>query len=139
LGLNSRVYCAWTKIEDLSKLSEDQIWSYLGFNNTKVLPFFQEYTDPDGVIDPWSEEGERWLASETSPHEPLSPRWHQLIGIYCMLEHAFEGEPVFLMDGVSIEKTLQDLGLIACLAFYCHFFNKNRTFPGAFGRFHLDS
>lgn len=121
--------------EDLSELSEDTLWSHLGFKDTRMLPFFQEYTDPDGLIDPWSEEGERWLTSETNSREPLSPRWHQLIGIYRMLERAFEGEPILLMDGVGIGKTLQVIGLIVCLAFYRRFFEKNGTFPGAFGRF----
>lgn len=119
--------------EELSELSEDQLWTGLGLKDTKELPLFQSYTDPDGTIDPWSDEGEKWLASEENPREVLRPRWHQLVGIYRMLERAFEGEPVLLMDGVGIGKTFQVIGFISCMAFYHHFFKKNGKFPGSFG------
>ncbi|KAI9571902.1 hypothetical protein HD554DRAFT_1992514, partial [Boletus coccyginus] len=81
-----------------------------------------------------SKEDERWLTSGISPCESLSPHWHQLIGIYCMLECTFEGKPILFTDGVGIGKTLQVIDVIACLVFYCHFFNKNGMFPSAFGR-----
>lgn len=120
--------------EELSELSEEELWIRLGFRDTKALPFFQDYTDPDGVIDPWSEAGERWLASECSPREVLKPRWHQLVGIHRMLERVFQNQPILLMDGVGIGKTLQAVGLIACMAFYRHFYDKHKRFPGIFGK-----
>ena len=52
-------------IEDLAHLSEDDLWGSLGLPDKK-LPFFQEYMDPDAVIEPWTEEGEKWLADPTS-------------------------------------------------------------------------
>ncbi|KAI5982173.1 hypothetical protein EDD15DRAFT_2378268 [Pisolithus albus] len=44
-------------VEDLNKLSEDELWGKLGLPE-KRLPFFQEWTDPDCMIDPWSEVGQ---------------------------------------------------------------------------------
>ena len=35
-----------------------------------------------------------------------------------MLEQAFEGKLVLLMDGVGLGKTMQVLGAICCLAYY---------------------
>ncbi|KAG9308261.1 hypothetical protein JVU11DRAFT_12148 [Chiua virens] len=118
--------------EDLAKVSEDDLWANLGLKESKRLPFFQEFTDPDGAIEPWSDEGEKWLASDSNPREPLRPRWHQLVGIYRMLERAFESQPVLLMDGVGIGKTFQVIGFVACLAFFHRYFEKNNKFPGAF-------
>lgn len=118
--------------EDLSDLTEAELWTRLGLQD-RSLPFFQQYTDPDAAIDPWSEAGEKWLASVTNSREVLRPRWHQLVGIYRMLERAFDGEPVLLMDGVGIGKTFQVIGFIACLAFYRRYFEKQEKFPGIFG------
>lgn len=126
---------AWKEgTESLSGLSEDQLWSCLGLQDKK-LPFFQEYADPDGTIEPWSNEGEKWLASESNTRDLVQPRWHQLVGIYRMLERAFDGEPVLLMDGVGIGKTFQVIGFIACLAYYRHYFEQKNEFPGSFGGF----
>lgn len=52
-------------------LLEEQRWTDLEFKVTNALPFFEQYTDLDGMIDPWSEKGERWLASEASTWEVL--------------------------------------------------------------------
>ena len=41
-----------------------------------------------------------------------------------MLQRAFDGNPILLMDGVGIGKTFQVIGFIACLAY---------KFPGTFG------
>ena len=120
-------------VEDLAHLSEDDLWTCLGLPDKK-LPFFQEYTDPDAAIEPWTEEGEKWLADPTSAREQLRPRWHQLVGILRMLQCAFEGSPVLLMDGVGIGKTFQVVGLIACLAYYVPYYDKNGHFPGSFGK-----
>jgi hypothetical protein len=91
--------------EELSELSEDELWTHLGLKDTMALPFFQDYTNPDGAINPWSEVGEKWPALESSPQEVLKPRWHQLVGILRMLERAFQNQPVLLMDCVGIGKT----------------------------------
>ena len=51
-----------------------------------------------------------------------------------MLERAFDGKPVLLMDGVGLGKTLQVIGMIACLVFYHESFKKAGKFPGHFGQ-----
>ena len=125
---------AWKEgVEDLGMVTEDDLWTYLGFAVEQKLPFFQEFTDPDAVIEPWTEEGERWLADQGSAREPLRPRWHQLVGVFRMLQRSFEGTPVLLMDGVGIGKTFQVIGLIACLTYYQVYYAKTGKFPGYFG------
>ncbi|KAG6370138.1 P-loop containing nucleoside triphosphate hydrolase protein [Boletus reticuloceps] len=118
-------------VEELSKVSEESLWTMLGFPQKK-LPFMQEWMDSGATIDPWSAEGQAWLEDERSERLPLKPRWHQLVGIYRMLERAFEGKPVLLMDGVGMGKTLQVLGTIACLTFYRHHYSLHKKFPGQF-------
>lgn len=120
-------------VEALGKYSEEQLWKLLGLSDQRI-PFFQEWTDPDAQISPWSEEGRKWLEDPASPRQQLHPRWHQLVGIFRMLERAFEGKPVLLMDGVGLGKTLQVLGAIACLAWYRECYEHNNAFPGHFGR-----
>ncbi|KAI5988912.1 hypothetical protein EDC04DRAFT_2614443 [Pisolithus marmoratus] len=121
LDLDAPIDPAWTEgIESLSKITEDALWQKLGFTDKKI-PFFQRWTDPDGLIDPWSQEGQAWLNTATSKRQ-----------IYHMLERTFEGKPVLLMDGVGLGKTLQVLGTIACLAYYSRMYTEKGTFPGDF-------
>ncbi|KAI6154544.1 P-loop containing nucleoside triphosphate hydrolase protein [Pisolithus tinctorius] len=124
---------AWTEgVEELAQLTEDEIWAHLGLKEGKKIPLFQEFTDPDATIEPWSEEGEAWLNDPTTTREPLQARWHQLVGILRMLQRAFDGQPVLLMDGVGIGKTFQVLGFIACLSWFRRHFDTHGKFPGAF-------
>lgn len=118
-------------VEDLRHLSEHELWQQLGFEDKK-LPFFQEWTDPEAGIDPWSDDGEKWLATQVGHRKPLVPRWHQLVGILRMLQRAFDGQPILVMDGVGIGKTLQAIGFIACLAYYRSYFSSHARFPGHF-------
>ncbi|KAI9457025.1 P-loop containing nucleoside triphosphate hydrolase protein [Boletus coccyginus] len=132
LDLDARVDPDWKEgVEALANYMEDQLWQKLGLTGNK-LPFFQDWTDPDGMIDPWSEEGQAWLNVTPARRQELKPRWHQLVGIYRQIERAFEGKPVLLMDGVGLGKTLQVLGAIACLAYYQQFFVTKGQFPGDF-------
>ena len=125
---------AWMEgVENLKNATEDDLWQWLGFADKKI-PYFQEFTDPNALIDPWSDIGVKWLADPASTREPLRPRWHQLVGIYRMLELVFDGSPVLLMDGVGIGKTFQVIGLIASLAYYTKYYEKVGKFPGAFGK-----
>lgn len=136
LDLDARVDPDWKEgVEALANYTEDQLWQKLGLTGNK-LPFFQDWTDPDGMIDPWSEEGQAWLNVTPARRQELKPRWHQLVGIYRQIERAFEGKPVLLMDGVGLGKTLQVLGAIACLAYYQQFFVSKGHFPGDFGEFY---
>lgn len=63
----------WYKgVKDLTHLSEEQLWGQLGLEE-KILPFFQKWTDLNGLIQPWSNIGDIWLADERKPQEPLKP------------------------------------------------------------------
>ena len=63
----------WCKgTEGLATLTEDKLWTHLGLDK-KQLPFFNEFTDPDAIIEPWTEDGKKWLASKSSNCEPLHP------------------------------------------------------------------
>ncbi|KAG1841574.1 P-loop containing nucleoside triphosphate hydrolase protein [Suillus subluteus] len=118
-------------VEEYDKCSEDDLWEYLGLPE-KRLPFFQTRSDPDAAMDPWSEEGQQWLDDPTSPAQSLAPRWHQLVGILRLIDRFLDGKPVMLMDGVGVGKTMQAVGLIACLAHYMEHYKKHGKFPGKF-------
>jgi hypothetical protein len=102
----------------------------------KKLPFFQVWSDPDAVTDPWSKEGQQWLDNLTNLIQSLAPWWHQLVSILKMIDRVLDCEPVMLMDGVGVGKTMQAVGLIACLAHYREHYRKHRKFPGKFGKQH---
>ncbi|KAG1838889.1 P-loop containing nucleoside triphosphate hydrolase protein [Suillus subluteus] len=118
-------------VEEYDKCSEHDLWEHLGLSE-KRLPFFQTRSDPDAAIDPWSEEGQQWLDDPTSPAQSLAPRWHQLVGILRLIDRFLDGKPVMLMDGVGVGKTMQAVGLIACLAHYKEHYRKHGKFPGKF-------
>ncbi|KAG1793331.1 P-loop containing nucleoside triphosphate hydrolase protein [Suillus plorans] len=120
-------------VEEYDKHSEDQLWEDLGLPE-KRLPFFQTRLDPDAVIDPWSQEGQQWLDNPANPAQNLVPRWHQLVGILRLVDRALDDEPVMLMDGVGVGKTMQAVGLIACLAHYREHYRKHGKFPGKFAQ-----
>ncbi|KAG2365352.1 P-loop containing nucleoside triphosphate hydrolase protein [Suillus spraguei] len=119
-------------VEEYAKFSVDDLWQQLGLQQSKQLPFFQAHSDPNGVISPWSEAGQAWLDDPLNDAPVLAPRWHQLVGILKMVDRALLGEPVMLMDGVGIGKTMQAVGVIACLAHYHDFYLMHGTFPGKF-------
>ncbi|EPQ50076.1 hypothetical protein GLOTRDRAFT_51063, partial [Gloeophyllum trabeum ATCC 11539] len=122
---------AWKEgTEDLAKVSEEELWAHLGFGEKKQLPLFQEWYDPSGMIEPWSEEGVAWLENPQSGRARLQPKWHQLVGIFRMLQHLFEGRAVLLMDGVGLGKTLQSVGVLACLVYYREHYRQKNDYPG---------
>ncbi|KAG1798808.1 P-loop containing nucleoside triphosphate hydrolase protein [Suillus variegatus] len=120
-------------VEEYDECSEDDLWEHLGLPEKK-LPFFQTRTDPDAALDPWSEEGQQWLDNPQSQAQNLAPRWHQLVGILRLIDRVLDGEPVMLMDGVGVGKTMQAVGLIACLAHYREHYKKRGKFPGKFAQ-----
>ncbi|KAG1786495.1 P-loop containing nucleoside triphosphate hydrolase protein, partial [Suillus variegatus] len=115
-------------VEEYAGCSVDDLWQQLG---VQQLPFFQTCTDPDGMISPWTEEGQAWL-DDTVNGVKLAPRWHQLVGILRMVDRALMGEPVMLMDGVGIGKTMQAVAVVASLAHYQEYYKKHNRFPGKF-------
>jgi hypothetical protein len=119
-------------VEEYAECSTDDLWQQLGLDQSKQLPFFQTYTDPNDVISPWSEDGQAWLDDALNEKSILAPHWHQLVGILRMIDRALLGEPVMLMDGVGIGKTMQAVGVIACLAHYHDYYKMHGMFPGKF-------
>ena len=64
---------AWMEgVENLKNATEDDLWQWLGFADKKI-PYFQEFTDPNMSINPWSDSGIKWLVDPASMHEPLHP------------------------------------------------------------------
>ncbi|EIM88645.1 uncharacterized protein STEHIDRAFT_109021 [Stereum hirsutum FP-91666 SS1] len=64
----------------------------------------------------------------------LTPRWHQLVAMLAMIEMAFDGKPVAVLDEVGIGKTIQTIGVIMLLTWYREFYTKKGHFPGAFSK-----
>ncbi|KAJ7914639.1 P-loop containing nucleoside triphosphate hydrolase protein [Mycena leptocephala] len=120
-----------TSLEEYSHLSVDQLWVLLGLPD-KAIPFFNTKLDPTGLHNPWTEEGNAFFEDDRNSKINLTPRWHQLVGLYKMMNMAFIAEPVVLMDEVGLGKTLQIIALVACLAYYRDYYHQKKYFPGAF-------
>jgi hypothetical protein len=116
-------------IEDIRDLSTDDLWNKLGLPD-KVLPYFNTTTDPLGSRDPWTDPT---FFEDPANVVPFGPRWHQLLGIYRILERVFEGKGVLSMDEVGLGKTLQVVGAFAVLVYFREFYSQHNRFPGAFG------
>ncbi|KAG1833201.1 P-loop containing nucleoside triphosphate hydrolase protein [Suillus subalutaceus] len=117
----------WSEgVEQYSSMSEDDLWTILGLPE-KQIPFFNLLQDPYGNCDPWTEDGQAWLKENG---ESLALRWHQLVGLVKMVNNAFCGMPVLLMDEVGLGKTIQVTALIAILSFYREFYAVHNCFPG---------
>ncbi|KAG1851648.1 P-loop containing nucleoside triphosphate hydrolase protein [Suillus subluteus] len=117
----------WSEgVEQYSSMSEDDLWTILGLPE-KQIPFFNLLQDPYGNCDPWTEDGQAWLKENG---ESLALHWHQLVGLVKMVNNAFCGMPVLLMDEVGLGKTIQVTALIAILSFYREFYAVHNCFPG---------
>lgn len=118
--------------EEFGTMAEPDLWHYLGFAEQRI-PFFNERIDPIGKETPWSKEGMDFFANPANG-ELLVPRWHQLVGICKMVQNAFEGKPILLMDEVGLGKTLQAAAVMAILAFYRQVKKETGHFLGHFGK-----
>ena len=122
----------WSEgVEEYKSCTTDDLWDILGIPEHSI-PFFNPRHDPDSQCDPWTEEGVAWF-KDPSNGEPLMLRWHQLVGVVKMVENAFSGNPVLLMDGVGLGKTIQMAAFIAILAWYRDHFATHGRFTGKFG------
>jgi len=119
-------------VEEFDKTSTGELWKAIGLPN-ETLPYFNTRQDPLGMHDPWETDDRPWFRNELNT-EPFQPRWHQLVGILKMLQRAFVGLPILLMDEVGLGKTLQVTAVFAVLSYYRDFYSKNKCFPGAFGK-----
>ncbi|KAG2336736.1 P-loop containing nucleoside triphosphate hydrolase protein [Suillus weaverae] len=119
----------WSEgVEEFNGMAEDELWAILGLPERRI-PFFNILQDPYGNCDPWTESGQTWLKNPKNG-EPLTLRWHQLVGLVKMVKNVFSGMPVLLMDEVGLGKTIQVTALIALLAFYREFYAMHNCFPG---------
>lgn len=117
-------------VEEYSGKTMDELWMLLGLQHSKRLPDFNKDMDPN-MHNYWTDP--EYMAANQAKLNPLSPRWHQLVGILKIVAQGFKGEPLMLMDQVGVGKTLQLVGAIVVLNFFRDFYKKNRQFPGGFG------
>ncbi|CAL1698687.1 unnamed protein product [Somion occarium] len=135
MNVDESVVIEWESgTEDYQGWSERDVRNALGLEE-EGFPSFNEFIDENGVKTPWTDAA--WFArpyveGENDGRVKLSPKWHQLIGIFKMLKNAFEGHPLMLMDEVGLGKTLQVIGVMAMLAHYRSFYAKHNEYPGWF-------
>jgi SNF2 family DNA or RNA helicase len=120
-------------VEEFSCFPQADLWNALGISDSAV-PFFNKKMDPDGQHDPWTEEGHNWF-EQSENGIPLQLRWHQLVGVVKMMENAFLGKPILLMDGVGLGKTIQVAAFLALLIWFREYYQVHGKFPGKFGAY----
>lgn len=118
-------------VEEFASKSMDDLWALLGLQKTKALPDFNDRIDVN-THNYWTDM--EYMTENQSNLRPLSPRWHQLVGIVKIVLQAFKGEPLMLMDQVGVGKTLQLVGAIVIFTFFRDFYTENKKFPGGFGK-----
>jgi SNF2 family DNA or RNA helicase len=132
LDLDRPAVVQWSEgVDDHRNKSTDELREILGFHDNHI-PSISRRRDIDGNRDPWDEQNREWFQNQTNTI-PFGPHWHQLVGVIKMLENAFRGLPVLLMDEVGLGKTLQIACLFATLVYFCVYYTLHRSFPGAFG------
>lgn len=126
-------YTGWTSgVEHMQAKTEDELWQMLGCPDGHIK-FFNDFLDPSAILEP--RDGEEWVKYIKDPNSdklPCRPKWHQLVGIYMLLDAAFDGKPMMLMDEVGIGKTMQIFALIAWLGWFHEFYESKKYFPGTF-------
>lgn len=126
-------------VEKYQTMNSEAICALLGISPDGTLPHFNNYIDAVGIRDPWIDDSLHNEALDDPDRKLLRPHWHQLVGMLKMLDSAFAGGPILLMDGVGLGKTLQVIGVIALLAYYRKTKQDTGQFPGIFSVFFLFS
>ncbi|KAK7682069.1 hypothetical protein QCA50_014655 [Cerrena zonata] len=119
-------------VEKYQTMNSEAICALLGISPDGTLPHFNNYIDAVGIRDPWIDDSLHNEALDDPDRKLLRPHWHQLVGMLKMLDSAFAGGPILLMDGVGLGKTLQVIGVIALLAYYRKTKQDTGQFPGIF-------
>lgn len=134
LGVEDQISISdWREgVEDLASKTEMDLWKLLSLPE-ECLPFFQEWFDPNSMIDPWSNDSQAWLNDPMKGRVALRPRWHQLVGILHVLKHACKGKATLLMDRVGLRKMMQAIGTITCLVYYHTYYAQKGDYPNHFG------
>ncbi|KAF8141797.1 hypothetical protein EV363DRAFT_1443718 [Boletus edulis] len=100
-------------VENLMTTSCESLWKALGHNDG-TLPFFQEFTDPDAAIEPWSDQGAKWLANPKSnfifDEAQLAPKFNKMNTTFYALQEL--GASLIVMMATSVMMKLQDLWIL---------------------------
>ncbi|KAN0128350.1 P-loop containing nucleoside triphosphate hydrolase protein [Lactarius tabidus] len=112
-------------VEELRMKTEDELYFMLGFKDKKI-PFLASEIDAEADIgaQPYENEDATDVAvsMRVLERQPLSLRWHQLVGLVKLVKCALTSEAVLLMDDVGLGKTLQVLAFFSVLAYYRQFY-----------------
>ena len=118
----------WSEgVEHLQGKTPAELYQLLGLEK-RTIPFFKAEAVEQDVS---GDLGELETSATTTEGTPL--RWYQLVRTMRALERAARSEPVLLMDGVGLGKTVQVIAIFAMLAYYREFFKVNRRYPGHWG------
>ena len=120
--------------ESLESKTPQQMCELLGIRYGEPIPYFNNYIDTIGVRDPWVHKQLLDPNAEDENRTELRAKWHQLVGIFKMLQQTFEGKSTLLMDAVGLGKTLQVVGVIALLAYYREVKKATGEYPGHFSK-----
>lgn len=117
--------------EGYQDFSEEVVLERLGLKGLRTFAYFNERHQPGAhAITPWSAEGHEILKNEGVL---LRPFWHQLVGVAAMLDRAFAGKPVLLLDEVGVGKTMQVIGFISMITMFRDLQKEGKGLPGAYG------
>jgi hypothetical protein len=110
---------------DWKTWDESKLLQHLGIGANRHIPGFRKTFDKYGVTTFTKTD----VATTEVTYEELHPLWHQLVGILRMLELAFDGKPVLLMDEVGVGKTLQATGFACMLHYYRAYYEREGKYP----------
>ncbi|EIW79437.1 hypothetical protein CONPUDRAFT_73886 [Coniophora puteana RWD-64-598 SS2] len=119
--------------ENYHHMTSREILTALGCGET--LPYFQSRVDYNDSVNPQTPAGQAYLDDPDNLErtELLVPAWHQLVGIYKMVDKTFDdGGSQLLMDSVGVGKTMQVVGYFCVLAYFREYFATTGHFPGVF-------
>lgn len=121
----------WSEgVEGYAKLAVEDLARALGLHKPE-LPFCNTKQDPNGELDPWTEKGQAVLNAPSAV--PLSPRWHQWVGITKMMDNMFDGKNLLVMDEVGVGKSFQAVGAITMFEYQRLHFQQFKHFSSRFG------
>jgi hypothetical protein len=124
-------------IEHLQKVSVEGLYDMLGFSDRKI-PFLAATIDvePEFAVLPGDEDIEgATTPMQVTMTQPLTLKWHQLVGVVKMVECALTSQPVMLMDNVGLGKTLEVVAFFAVMAYYRKFYSETKRYPGVWGAY----
>ena len=131
--LNPQPAEEWSEgVEHLHGKTPDDLYKYLGLEEQSI-PFFRKEIYAECKSNLYDKLGEPETSAMTT--EGFALKWHQLVGVFRMLERAKASEPILLMDDVGLGKTVQVLAFFAVLAYYREYYEKYKRYPGIWGKF----